>query len=195
MRPRAIPYTLALTALVMAGPAAAQLHITPTMGSYRPGESAIRVDGGGRLFRGRTLGMGLNLEAGFLRGTIAYATGATIRDEGLGASGDVGEGSLLAMTAGIALRPLPRLFGLQPYGLLGGGIKRFDYSWNDDRFEGALSDEREFVIQYGAGADLMLGGLGVVAEIYDMVAPELDDSRRHDTFVQLGLRFRLGGGR
>jgi len=193
MRPRAIPLALALATLAPAAPALAQLHITPTAGAYHPGEAPMDLgDSGVRLFRGRALGLGMNIEAGILRGTIAYASGATITGDG--AEGDLGEGTLLAMTAGVALRPLPRLLGLQPYALLGGGVKRFGYSWNDSRFNDVLpSNEREFVFQYGAGADLMLGGLGLIAEVYDMVAPELDDSRRHDTFLQLGLRFRLGG--
>jgi len=195
MRPRAIPFAFALATLAPAAPALAQLHITPTVGAYHPGTDPIDLGGDGvRLLRGRTLGLGVNIEAGFLRGTIAYASGATITGDGLGTEGDLGEGTLLAMTAGIALRPLPRLLGFQPYALLGGGVKRFDYSWNDSRFDDLLpSGDREFVLQYGAGADLMMGGLGLIAEVYDMVAPELDDSRRHDTFVQLGLRFRLGG--
>ncbi len=195
MRPRAIPLTLAFAVLATGVPAAAQLHVTPTAGAYRPGEAPMDVGNGTRLFRGSALGMGVNLEAGFLRGTIAYASGATIRQDGLGATGDVGQGTLLAMTAGIAFRPLPRVLGFQPYALVGGGFKRYDYAWDDHRFDTLFpSDQREFVLQYGGGADLMVGGLGLMAEVYDMVAPDLDDSRRHDTFVQIGLRFRLGGG-
>jgi hypothetical protein len=135
----------------------------------------------------------MNLDAGVFRGTVAYATKAEILGEGVNAQGPVGEGRLLAITGGVALRPIPRFAGIQPYALGGLGVKRIGYSWNDDAISDAFpEDETRFSMQAGAGVDLMLGGLGITAEIYDMITPGSTDYR-HDTFIVAGLKLRLGG--
>jgi hypothetical protein len=186
----------ATLAIALAKPVAAQsIHITPTLGAYHPGSDPIDLtDRGTRLVRGNALGLGLNLEAGFFRGTIAYASGATIKEEGVGASGDVGDGRLLAFSGGLVLRPIPRIIGIQPYALGGAGLKRQDYSFDDDGFSNALpKDKTDFALHAGLGADLMLGSLGFMAEVTDFIASDYDDSRRHDTFLMFGMRLRLGG--
>ncbi|MGH7502410.1 MAG: hypothetical protein ACREL7_11695 [Longimicrobiales bacterium] len=195
MQYRRTAFAAALLLGGLAAPASAQLHITPTVGSYLPGDDPLHLREGRedqRLIRGRTLSLGLNLEAGVFRGTVAYATQAEILNEGIETQGPIGEGRLLAITGGVALRPIPRFAGIQPYAIGGLGVKRAGYSWNDDGFSNALPDDKtNFALQAGAGVDLMLGGLGFTAEIYDMITPG-SDNNRHDTFIMAGLRLRLG---
>jgi opacity protein-like surface antigen len=181
-----------------AAPAAAQIHITPAVGAFHPDRSPFALDYEGEshrhLIRGRTLGLGLNLEAGIFRGTIAYATNAKILRDGFAAEGPVGEGQLLAVLGGLTLRPIPRFGGLQPYGIAGAGVKRFGYSWDEDGISNAFpSDQTDFALQAGLGLDMMLGAFGLTAEVSDMIS--VRSNVRHDTFLMLGMRLRLGQGR
>src|SRR5690606_27161085 len=91
-----------LLALAVSAPASAQgrLSVTPLIGGYIPGDDIYEVaDAAERVSieKEATLAFGLNVEFGMLRGSLAYATGATISEEGQ--SGDIGEGSVLAATA------------------------------------------------------------------------------------------------
>jgi hypothetical protein len=196
MQHRRTAFAAAFLLAGLAAPAAAQVSLTPTVGVYHPNRDPLHLREGRtdqRLIRGRTLSLGMNLEAGVFRGTVAYATKAEILSEGVETQGPVGEGRLLAITGGVALRPIPRFAGIQPYAIGGLGVKRIGYSWNEDQISNALpEDETEFAMQAGAGVDLMLGALGITAEIYDMITPGSTDYR-HDTFIMAGLRLRLGG--
>ncbi|HUG98104.1 MAG TPA: hypothetical protein VMQ83_02910 [Gammaproteobacteria bacterium] len=189
---------VALAATV--GPASAQgIHITPALGAFIPASDLrdLRTQAEeDRLAREGTLGLGLNIESGWLRGSIAYATGATITDEGVQNRGEVGDGSVLAVAADVVVRPLPRLL-IQPYLLGGLGLKRLDYSYEDDGLGNPLpEDKREVAIHFGVGADVMFGGIGIMAEITDYLTRNEDDSwGQHDAFALIGLRVRLGGSR
>ena len=45
----------------------------------------------------------------------------------------------------------------------------------------------------GVGADLMLGNMGVAAELTDFVSKGVDDKwNAHDAFLMVGLKVRLG---
>jgi hypothetical protein len=184
----------------LAGPAqieAQGIAITPTFGSFIPATdlSQLRDEAEQRrLERSSTLGLGLNLEAGWLRGSIAYATGAELNERGVSNQGQIGDGSVLAAAADIIVRPLPR-FIIQPYLLGGAGVKRQDYSYDDDEFDDVFpGDKTDFTLHFGIGADLMLGSLGIVAEVTDFLSRKPDDSfGQHDAFAMVGLRFRLGG--
>lgn len=175
----------------------AQIHITPSLGAYIPASDLKDLRSQAdqtRLNREGTLGLGLNLEMGFLRGSIAYASGAKITDEGVENRGELGDGSVLAVAADLVLRPLPRLL-VQPYLLGGVGFKRFDYSYNDDGIgtNPLPEDKRELALHAGVGADLMFGPIGVMAEVTDFISKDQDDKwGMHDAFVMVGLRLRLG---
>src|SRR5688500_15471211 len=105
-----------LVALVALGAgaqiASAQIYVTPALGAYIPASNLkdLRSQAEEReLERSGTLGLGLNVDAGWLRGSIAYATGATITDEGLDDNEEIGDGSVLAVAADFVMRPLPRI--------------------------------------------------------------------------------------
>lgn len=182
-----------------AGPAAAQIHITPAIGAYIPAsdiEDLRNQAENSRLQREATLGLGLNVELGMLRASIAYASGAKLTEEGVNEDdGSIGDGSVLAAAADIVIRPLPRL-GIQPYLLAGGGVKRMDYSFDDEGL-GSIPLDRsntELTLHAGAGVDFMFGPIGIMAEVSDFISQDEEDKwAQHDAFVLVGVRLRLGG--
>src|SRR5690606_12143775 len=129
-----------------------------------------------RLDRSGTFGLGLNVELGWLRGSVAYATGASISEEGVD-GGDIGDGSVLAVAADVVVRPLPRLL-VQPYLLGGVGLKRQDFSYDDEGLgtNPLPSDKTDFALHAGIGADVMLGRIGIMAEITDYITRNEDSS-------------------
>jgi len=176
--------------------AAAQVSITPQVGVYIPAsdfynlrdeaEELVEVEKEG------TLGLGLAVEFGFLRGSLLYATGAQLNERGVSGRENIGDGSVLAAAADLVLRPLPR-FLVQPYLLGGIGVKNAQYS-TDEGVGGAFDeDNTEVAAHVGLGADLMLGGIGIMAEISDFMSRDADDDLVHDAFATVGLRFQLGG--
>lgn len=185
-----------LLALAVAAPASAQgrLSVTPLIGGYIPGDDIYDVaDAAERVSieKEATLAFGLNVEFGMLRGSLAYATGAAISEEGQ--SGDIGEGSVLAATADVVLRPIPRMIIVQPYLLGGVGLKRTDYDWASQGIADAFPDDQsDFTLHLGVGADVMLGPMGLVVEVSDFISKQGDDDfGRHDAFGMLGLKFVL----
>jgi hypothetical protein len=190
--------TVAAVAAFVAMPAegAAQLHVTPAIGAYIPASNlqALREETQQRrLEREGTFGLGLNLDAGWLRGSIAYASGASISESGVQNRDALGDGSVLAVAADLVLRPLPRLL-VQPYLLGGLGLKRLDYSYTQEGLSHPLpADRREVALHAGLGADLMLGRIGIMAEITDYITRHEDGGfGQHDAFAFVGLRYRLG---
>lgn len=187
-----------VAALVAPSPqqAAAQgIHITPAAGVFFPASDLEGVRSGAeqvRIEREGTLGLGLNVELGWLRGSIAYASGATISERGT--EGRTGDGSVLAVAADLVVRPLPRLL-VQPYLLGGLGLKRQDFSFDDDGISSnpLPSDRSDVALHAGVGADVMLGGFGIMAEVTDYITHESGSFGQHDVFAMVGLRFRLGG--
>lgn len=191
-------WTAAVTAALMVpGLASAQgLHITPSVGVFIPASDVDGVRDGvddTRLAREGTLGLGLNIDSGWLRGSIAYASGATISEDGT--DGDIGDGSVLAVAADIVVRPLPRMV-VQPYLLGGVGFKRQNFSYDDEGLGNPLpEDQRDLTLHFGVGADLMFGGIGIMAEITDFLSQDTaDEWNQHDAFAMIGIRLRLGGG-
>jgi opacity protein-like surface antigen len=182
--------------VLLATPAAAQIYITPAAGVFIPASDLEDLEGQAeatRLSRSGTLGLGVNLELGWLRGSVAYATGATISDEGVTGEDEIGDGSVLAVAADLIVRPLPRLL-VQPYLLGGVGLKRQDFSYNDDGVgtNPLPSDKTDFALHAGLGADVMLGRIGIMAEVTDYITRNEDSTfGQHDAFAMVGLRVRL----
>jgi hypothetical protein len=195
---RSMLFGVAVLAL-SAQAASAQLSITPSIGAFIPASDLKDLRSSAeeaRLNREGTLGLGLNVEFGSLRGSIAYATGATITEEGVENDEEIGEGSVLAVAADFVVRPLPRII-VQPYLLGGVGFKRADYSYNDEGLGTDVlpEDNRDLSLHFGIGADLMFGGIGIMAEVTDFLSKDQDDEwGQHDAFAFIGLKFRLGGG-
>src|SRR5690606_16752071 len=101
--------TVAVAGLpALAAPADAQVYITPAVGVFIPASDLDDLQDQAeqtRLDRSGTFGLGLNLELGWLRGSVAYATGAEISEEGVD-GGEIGDGSVLAVAADLVVRPL-----------------------------------------------------------------------------------------
>ena len=190
--------TFAILVVGMALPASAGaqgVHLGLSAGAVHPGSTLYDLGdavGEGHLVKGNALGLGAMIEASFLRATLAYASGATIRERGVDNGGSIGEGTLLALAGDVVLRPIPRVVGIQPWLIGGLALKHEGYSWDDDGLADALpEDETEGALHIGIGADLMLGRIGITAEVSDFITRDDDQFGRHDSFFLLGLRIGL----
>jgi hypothetical protein len=196
---RPLLVTLAGATILSAAPLTAQIHVTPSIGTFIPATDLrdLRSEADQlRIRREGALGLGLNVDAGWLRGSLAYASGATLTESGVQNRDDIGDGSVLAVAADIVFRPLPRIIA-QPYLLGGLGYKQQDYSYSRDGLSSPLSREsRDVALHVGIGADVMFGSFGIMAEITDYITRHDDASfGQHDAFAFVGLRVRLGGDR
>ena len=171
------------------------ITITPQIGVYVPGDDFESLRAGAdsvRVNNEGSLALGLNVELGFLRGTLAYASAATLSRRGVTGETEVGEGKLLAAAVDFVWRPLPRLIVVQPYLLVGGGLRRADYSYDTDGLDAFPENASDFAVHAGIGADFVLGPVGVSAEITDFISKnEEDDWSRHDGFGFVGVKLRL----
>jgi hypothetical protein len=171
--------------------AASQVTITPMAGGYIAASDVNEVSSGARnLVRSRdgTLSLGANIDFGMLRGTLAYASGTTIKSA---SSQELGKGSMYATTADLVLRPLPRIL-VQPYVIAGAGEKFYRYDESASVFTGG--NTKAFGLHGGLGADVMMGSVGVAGELTDFVSRGADDKWDvHDAFLMVGLKLRLGG--
>lgn len=174
-------------------PMRAQIAITPMVGGYIPASDVNQVTGSAQGIaktRDGTLSLGANVDLGMLRGTLMYASGTTIKNA---SKEDIGKGSVLAAGADLVIRPLPRIF-VQPYVIAGAAEKFYKYSDTPSFFVDNGSD-RDFAFHGGVGADLMLGSIGVAAELTDFLSKGADKKWNvHDAFLMVGMKFRLGGG-
>jgi hypothetical protein len=174
-----------------ASAAQAQVGITALAGGYIPGGSLKEVESGATdvaVKRDGTLSLGLNLDFGPLRGSLAYASGTTIENAN---RQDIGKGTVLAAAADIVLRPLPRII-VQPYALGGVGFKNLSYDKDSGITNAFPEDTRKLSLHAGIGADAMLGPIGVVAELTDFISRDANDKWGvHDAFLMAGLKFRL----
>lgn len=173
------------------------ISITPQIGVYVPGNSVDSLRSGAqqvRVKREGDLALGLNLDLGFLRGSIAYASAAKLNQQTTvsGAESQVGKGKLLAVAGDVVLRPLPRIL-VQPYLLAGAGLRRADYSYDTSGLSDAFpKDKSDFAFHAGVGADLMLGPVGVSAEITDFISKNsADEWKQHDGFGFVGLKLKF----
>ena len=192
-------YMLAFAAAGLLIPAVSHaqgITVTPSIGVYVPASDLyqlrdetqqLTVDKEG------TFALGANIELGMFRGTIAYASGAQLNERGVQNRESVGEGKLLAVAGDVVLRPIPRLIIVQPYLIAGAGLRREDYSYDDDGVSDALpKDQSDFALHAGVGADVMLGRIGIVAEFTDFITQDEGDKwDQHDAFAFVGLKLKL----
>ncbi|HSL72365.1 MAG TPA: hypothetical protein VK864_19105 [Longimicrobiales bacterium] len=170
------------------------ISVSPMIGAYAPGGSFrdLQDAAENKLERAAALGLGANVEFGFLRGSVAYATGATISRDGINGESEIGDGNVLVGAVDLVWRPLPRLIVVQPYLLGGAGYKKESYSFDEAGFENIGDGENTFVLHVGVGADIGLGPFSLVAEITDFIGRDNnDDWKVHDGFGMVGLKFRL----
>ncbi len=187
---RAVLSATALLAVAL--PAAhAQIVIEPMIGGYVPASNVNQVQSSATDIaktRDGTLSLGLNVGLGMFRGSLAYASGTTIKNA---SKQDIGKGNVFAAAADLVIRPLPRIL-VQPYILAGAGEKFYKYD-NATTSLASGGDDRDFAFHGGVGADLMLGQLGVVAELTDFLNKGADSKWNvHDAFLMVGLRLPIG---
>jgi hypothetical protein len=170
--------------------ARAQVAVTAMAGGYVPASDVNQVTGSASNIaktRDGTLSLGANVDFGMLRLSGAYATGTTIKNA---SRQDIGKGSVLATTADLVIRPLPRIL-VQPYIVAGAGEKFYKYDESPTLFSGG--DRNAFAVHGGLGADVTLGSMGVVAELTDFVSKGADNKWNvHDAFLMAGLKFHFG---
>lgn len=193
----------ALAALALAPlPAAAQIRLIPQAGLYTPfSELPSPSAGADALKKESTLAYGLALELGApdavsFRVNALHATASDVPVGDIGCQTDCARSTVSTLTGTLAIRPIPNLILVRPYALLGGGIKRYQFTKDDLQNEGIgalLSDQNQITGHVGLGLELNLGLARLVGELSDMVskykdddAPS-DDSLQHDVFFTVGL--------
>jgi hypothetical protein len=190
MRHRMTVLVTMLVCLATASTLSAQISVTPMIGGYVPATDVNQIGGSAENIaktREGTLSLGLNVGLGPLRGTLAYASGTTIKNA---SSQNIGKGNVLAAAADLVIRPLPRIL-VQPY-LLAGAGKKF-YRYDASAALGSGVDKEAFALHGGVGADLSLGKLGVVAELTDFLSKGAEDKwNAHDAFLMFGVKVPLG---
>jgi hypothetical protein len=187
-------FSLALV-MVASARTQAQISISPMAGAYTQASDfkSLRSQADTlRLKRSSKLALGLNAEVGPLRGSLAYVSGADLTSKGPTNTTNVGQGNLLAGAVDLVIRPLPRVF-VQPYVFGGAGLKHVGYSYNANGIGDAFpKDKSDFTLHAGVGADLMLGGFGVVAEVSDFISKNGTGSyNAHDAFGMVGVKVKL----
>lgn len=192
-------YMLVFAAVALLVPAvvhAQGISVTPSVGVYIPASDLYQLRDEAQLItvdKEGTFAFGVNVEAGILRGSLAYASGAQLNERGVQNQDNIGDGKLLAVAADLVLRPIPRLIIVQPYLIAGAGLRREDYDYDNDGIGNALpGDQSDFALHAGLGLDVSLGSLGLVAEITDFITQnEEDEWDQHDAFAFVGLKFRV----
>ena len=205
---RAFPYAVfAAVALLAPACGAAQLRVIPQVGLYTPFTDLPSPSAGAEdLRKGATLAYSLAVELGTpdavsFRINLLHATDSEIPIEDVGCQVDCARSTVSAATATLALRPIPALIAVQPFLLLGGGVKRYDFtrsSLQDEGLSSVPSDRNQLTGHPGAGAELNLGLIRITGEISDVLSrfdteedPDTDAELQHDTFLTVGIV--LGG--
>jgi hypothetical protein len=163
--------------------------ITPLIGGYVPAGDWVELRAGAENVANRregTRSWGLNVEFGPLRGSVAYASGMNIKNA---SRQDIGTGSVLGYAGDFVVRPVMRML-VQPYIL--GGVGQKLYRFDQASIEPADFKSRQFAFHGGIGADVMLGSIGIAAEVTDFLSKsERQNWNVHDAFAMVGLRVRL----
>jgi hypothetical protein len=183
---------LALAALVGFTPVVARaqvINVTPLIGGYVPAGDWVELKTGAENVANRregTRSLGLNLEFGSFRGSLAYASGMNIKNA---SRQDIGTGGVLGYAADLVVRPVMRML-VQPY--IVGGVGQKLYKFDQASIEPPDFKSRQFAFHGGIGADVMLGSIGIVAEVTDFVSKgDRQNWNVHDAFAMVGLRLRV----
>ena len=198
MRTARFAGALAAVSLATASPASAQLfQLVPKIGAFTPLSDLGEFSGSTRELQG-SLALGLAAELKLpilprLRAGFDSATDTKISvAEGVGEPGSGGT-TLLAFTGDIVLRG-GGLGPVAPYLLLGGGVKRYNFSEGDFStisFGSVTDPDRsDLAAHIGGGLDFGVAGIGLRIEATDYISRfEAPDGKRtqHDLFAMLGL--------
>lgn len=187
--PRLLVSAALLAVFATPAVARAQVALTGMVGGYVPAGSINQVTSGAQnvaTTRNGTMSLGFDLDLGALRGSVAYVSGTTIKDAN---RQNLGTGTMAAAAGDLVLRPLPRIL-VQPYLIAGAGEKF--YKVNQSTSFLATTTTRQFAWHGGLGADVMLGSVGVAAELTDFVSKGSDAKWSvHDSFLMVGMKLRL----
>lgn len=194
----------AVVGLALGAVSAESQRIVPSVGLYVPVSelgAVAGVDGAinlGKKESTRAYGVGLEWGAGrviSLRGNIAYATDSAVPISGVGCSACVSRSTMLALTGGLVLRPIRLLF-IEPYLMLGTGLKRYDFSTGAiaNGFNQAVEDRNERTYLVGVGGELNLGVVSGIVEVSDYFNDHdsglgAGPRRQHDFIVSIGVGF------
>lgn len=190
---------LAVLALAVPSASAGQIKLIPQVGLYAPATELPSPSEGVRLGeRESSLAYGAALEFGpGLRIGVVHATDGEVPIDGVGCT-DCARSTVTAATATLVIRPLPELGFVRPYLLLGGGVKRYDFTredLGDEGLEAVLSDSNEATGQVGLATEIDLGFVRANVELQDLISRfgngTDDDGFQHDFFLMVGLV--LGG--
>ncbi len=183
--------------LLCALPAHAQipginLNLGARVGYFKPlgslADTPFEVEVSSGLGLGAHLELDLPLSPINVRANVAATLGRSLSTDG-----DEDEGSdldIVVITGDLVFRPLPRVVVVQPYLLAGAGVKRYSFDFN-----GENESESKFTGHVGAGADLKVGPIALLAEVSDYISSfELAEGGgsklQNDVFVSIG--FRIG---
>jgi hypothetical protein len=201
---RAIGFgAVAFLALASARPVDAQLRLIPQVGLYSPfGQLPTPGAGVDEIKKEGTLAFGAALEIGTpdkvsFRVNLLHATDSDIPITDIGCNDDCARSSVTTATGTLAVRPLPRIIVAQPYLLLGGGLKRYDFTredLDDEGWEAILNDQNQLTGHLGLGVELNLGLVNLVGEVSDLVSQfdtegdiSEQDELQHDVYFTVGL--------
>ncbi|HEX6587870.1 MAG TPA: outer membrane beta-barrel protein [Longimicrobiales bacterium] len=207
---RSIVKTLAAlaAAVLIAAPVSGQVTIVPKVGFYSPANDLqaaqdalgeVVDDRGGSLALGAALEFGVPMTSLGVRVGFDYVTGSEFTYEDEASVEATAEQTMLAITGDVVLRPIPRLIIVQPYLLAGAGVKRYDFSFEEDAgtdVETAFPEsETDFTVHAGIGVDLGLGPIALIAEVSDYISwyetGEDESEMQNDLFLMAGVRLGL----
>jgi hypothetical protein len=194
----------ALACALSVTPAAAQMRLIPQVGLYSQFSEFPKASAGvDEVKKSSSLAFGAALELGTpdkvsFRVNVLHATDSEIPVGDIGCAGDdCARSTVSSATATLALRPIPKIILVQPYGLAGGGVKRYDFTKEDLQNEGlssVLSDQNQLTGHLGLGVELSLGLVSLTGEISDLLSKFDDgqntsesDELQHDMFFTVGL--------
>ena len=171
------------------------VHVAARVGLFSP-LSELAETTGGDLQLGSGVGFGASIELDIpfspvnIRANVDASMGNTLEledDELEGAEIDV-----VNFTGDLVWRPMPRIVVVQPYLLLGAGVKKYSFNTEGGTFG---SDRNDFTWHLGAGADMKVGPIALVAEISDYISSFKNEGTeesklQNDVFLMVG--FRIG---
>lgn len=197
-RPLHVLWILGLMALAPAV-AEAQLRLVPQVGLYAATAEFPPPDGVVEFGkRESSLAFGAALELGGIRLSGLHATESEVPVEGIGCT-DCARSTVTTATLALVIRPLPSLGIVHPFVVVGGGVKRYDFTredLGDEGVEAVLSDSNDATAHFGLGLDLGGGGLRGRVEVQDLMsrfdAAGVEAEFQHDLFFTVGLV--IGGG-
>jgi hypothetical protein len=205
---------LLLALVLMPRPGEAQFRILPSAGLYMPLSdlNEIRDQEGNTVMdagrRSSTLALGMGAELGGasssvgFRVQVLYATNSRVPLISAECPGCELRSTLLTGTGALVVRPLPGAVVVQPYILLGGGVKRYDFDREDfaeEGFDQVFRNQTQPTLHIGAGTTLYLGLISPQIELSAFISGiegaegtifVSEDERQTDLF--LTVAFPLG---